>query len=141
MDTKKIIESLAKKFEGDAEWSDNDMTAFFQIRGSIPVVVRKGHCVDGIQWFHLDVFLGKVIDQGKVPLHTLLYKNSSGHGNAFFALQDVGGIPWIVLRDPYALSETMADKDVTDILAIRLAGSAPHFVGIIPGVEYCEGFR
>ncbi len=137
MNTIAIVESLARDFKGVLDWKDGHDKAFFEVRGSIPVVIKIGHLVDGVQWFHMDVFIGEVVDQKSVPLHRLLYANAGRE--SMFAIRDIQETPWIVVRDRYALRDDMPAEEATRTLAVRLTGAIGMFSWDIPGVKFCEG--
>ena len=145
MDYRKLAEQIGHRFEVEWEfnviippdppyrktnWNDYISLAVFQTQPmTTGLYFRKPY--DGIQWFEIQTVVGRILDPSSFSATDLLAENYSRDG--IFAIMQLESVPLLVLRDRYALREDMEEKDVFDILCIRISG--PLMFNLeIPGV-------
>jgi hypothetical protein len=158
MDFTFIAEAVAREHSTEIEWYDERKSAFFMLSGSVPIILSQSTCVDGVQWFEIVAHIGTIEERSRVPLHAFLYDNLSRHSP--FALKDIDDKTWLVVKDRYAVCETVSDSDCADILHTRLCGCVGLFYSVpvfgpgsthvldraikmnrhkMPGVRFCDG--
>ena len=138
MQFENVATLLAEALEAEHDISAQEQNVMLTIRGDIPATVAFIKEIDGLLWFEQKVYLGVVIEPSQVPLHTLLYDNRKRESSFF--LQNIHDVHWLGLKDRYALSVATPEKEISDVLTVRIIGMMGFLEWNLPGVRLMSGF-
>jgi hypothetical protein len=137
MDFKEIGNRLAAKFNTIPNFNSEAMAFSFSAFGTIPMIVKFTQDIEGIQWFELRVYLGIIVDDSEIDFAGFLLANEQREDSYF--LEYAGEALMFAGKEQYALINSTENKDVVEILFIRLAGIMGYTKMHFPGIKFMDG--